>query len=95
VATVRKGGLDGPGVAALLDILTEPSPATFVKTVLKVYRDRDLPFEAAWAQAMRSLPRTLEGVEWWRAHFHHEKARWRAAYRREDPAGSTKTASAI
>ena len=81
---MRRGPLDGPGVAALLDILTEPSPASFVGTVLKVYRDRHYEFEVGWAQAMRSLPRTLEGVDWWRAQFHRDKERWRGAYEREE-----------
>ena len=48
--------------------------------MLKVYRDRGYEFEVAWAQALRSLPRNLEGVKWWRAQFHRDKERWRAAY---------------
>jgi len=80
VTHVRRGPLDGPGVAALLDILTEPSPASFVGTVLRVHRDRGYEFEVAWCQALRSLPRSLEGVDWWRAQLHRDKPRWRAAY---------------
>ena len=67
-------------MARLIDILTEPSPATFVGTVLKLYRQRGYDFEVAWSQAMRSLPRSLDGVQWWRAQFHRDKERWRAAY---------------
>lgn len=78
----RKGFLDGPGVATLIDILMEPSPAQHVGLVLKVYRDRGYAFEYAWAQAMRSLPREVAGMDWWRAHFHREKARWKLAYER-------------
>lgn len=76
----RKGKLDGPGVGHLIEILCEPSPATFVRQVLVLYLERQLDFEAAWAQAMRALPRTLPDVAWWRGHFHDEKHRWKAEY---------------
>jgi len=78
----KRGVLDGPGVAQLIDLLTEPTPASHVRLVLKVHRDRGYGFEHAWAQAMRSLPRDMQGIDWWRAEFHRDKKRWRAAYER-------------
>jgi len=79
VPAQKRGGLGGPGLADLLDLLTEPSPAQHVRLVLKVYRDRGYAFEYAWAQALRSLPRSA-AMAWWRQHLHSEKERWRAAY---------------
>lgn len=75
-----RGSLDGPGVSNLLDLLLEPTPATHVRLVLKIHRDRGYGFEYAWAQAMRTLPRTLPERDWWRGHFHDTKWRWKEAF---------------
>lgn len=79
-----RGPLDGPGVSTLLDLLLEPTPATHVRLVLKIHRDRGYGFEYAWAQAMRTLPRTLPERDWWRGHFHDTKWRWKEAFSAED-----------
>jgi hypothetical protein len=89
VTAIRKGSLDGPGAAALIDLLTTPSPASHVRLVLKVYRDHHpklgpdvyrTRFEEAWAMAMRMLPRGLPGVDEWRATLHDHKDDFRRAY---------------
>ena len=76
----RTGTLTGPGLGDLLDLLMEPTPATYVRQVLCLYRQRGWEFEQAWAQAMRTLPRYLPEIGWWRENFHAQKERWRAAY---------------
>ena len=81
---MRSGTLDAQGVADLIDLLMEPTPATYVRQVLCLYRDRGWDFEQAWAQAMRTLPRHLPDMPEWRANFHAQKQRWRVAY--ETPA---------
>lgn len=58
----------------------EPSPATYVGLALKLYRERGWEFEAAWAQVLRSLPRTLPDLPAWRASLKDAKPAWRAAY---------------
>lgn len=77
---VRKGRLDGPGVARLIDVLMEPTPATYVGAALKLYREREWDFEPAWAQVMRSLPRHLPDIDAWRESFHAAKPAWKRAY---------------
>jgi hypothetical protein len=51
-----------------------------VRVVLQGYRQRGYGFEQAWAQAMRTLPKTLPDLREWRDHFHAQKEMWRKAY---------------
>lgn len=87
-----RGGLDQQGFHDLLGVLTDPTPATQVRLVLKVYRDRGYAFEYAWAQAMRMVPRSLPDHEEWKTHFHEHKAVWKRSYnapqRHETPAAA-------
>jgi hypothetical protein len=77
----KRGSLGGDEVRDLIELLAEPSPAMYVRMVLRLYRDRDWPFERAWAQALRSLPRKgVEDMDEWRAQLHRDKELWRMAY---------------
>lgn len=87
-AVERRGGLDRRGIETLLDVLMEPSPASYVGLALKLYRERGWEFEAAWAQVMRSLPRTLPDLQAWRASLRAAKDSWRAAYEAGSGRGS-------
>ena len=59
----RSGPLDHDGVVTLIDLLMSPSPARHVGIVLREYRKRDWDFEQAWAQAMRTLPRSMPDID--------------------------------
>lgn len=74
------GGLDAHSLAGLIELLMDPSPARHIRIVLGLYRDRDYAFEHAWAQALRSLPRTMPEVDEWREHLRDTKAHWKGAY---------------
>jgi len=76
----RVGTLDRKDFSTLLDLLLEPSPAMHVRIVLREYRRRGWPFEQAWAQALRTLPRSAPGIKEWRRTLHRSKERWRECY---------------
>jgi hypothetical protein len=86
VTVQRRGKLDGPGVHALIEAVSAPSPATHVRLVLKIYRERGYGFEYAWAQAMRTLPHSLPERAEWKGHLRAQKPLWRNAY--DAPRGS-------
>lgn len=79
------GRLDGPGLHELIELVCSPSPAMHVRIVLKGYRDRGYGFEFAWAQAMRTLPKTLPELQDWKHHFRAQKPMWRRAYEGTTP----------
>ena len=76
----RTGPLDAEGLVVLIDLMCSPSPASHVEIVLREYRKREWEFEQAWAQAMRTLPRSLPDIDEWRATLHSQKETWRGAY---------------
>lgn len=76
----RHGPLDHDGTVALIDLLMSPSPASHVGIVLREYRKLAWEFEQAWAQALRTLPRSLPDIAEWRRVLHGQKETWRDAY---------------
>lgn len=76
----RTGPLDREGVITLVDLMMSPSPASHVGIVLREYRKRAWDFEQAWAQALRTLPRSLPDIDEWRDTLHGQKETWRASY---------------
>lgn len=70
------------GADRLVELVDEPSLATDVREQLSAFRMYGLPFEAAWARAMQSLPTSVAGMDEWRAHLHATKEAWRKAYER-------------
>jgi hypothetical protein len=75
-----RGRLDRDGLATLIDLLMAPSPAAHVGIVLREYRRRGWEFEPAWAQALRTLPRSAPEIEEWRDQLHGTKETWRESY---------------
>lgn len=73
-------GHEALGRPSLLERVDEPSPATDVRAVLRLYRDRGYTFERAWSRALRTLPRSAAGIEEWRSLLHRTKPVWKAAY---------------
>ncbi|MEX2194302.1 MAG: hypothetical protein WD844_03375 [Thermoleophilaceae bacterium] len=71
-------------VAEFLDILDEPSPASDVREMLKLYRTRGYPFEQAWSRALRTLPQRVVGIDEWHFQLRRTKPAWRAAYERRN-----------
>ena len=78
----RSGTLGREGLVTLIDLLMSPSPAAHVGIILREYRKRDWDFEQAWAQALRTLPRSLPEIDDWREQLHDTKGSWRDAYER-------------
>ena len=77
----ERGALGADEARDLLELLTEPSPAMYVRMVLCLYRRRGWIFERAWAQALRSLPRKdVPDIDAWRSRLHRDKDLWRMAY---------------
>ncbi|MEX2195908.1 MAG: hypothetical protein WD844_11535 [Thermoleophilaceae bacterium] len=74
-----RGGFGGP---SLLELVDTPSPASDVRAMLRLYRDRGHPFEDAWSRTLRSLPQAMPGIEEWRSLLHRTKQVWKAAYER-------------
>jgi len=76
----RTGPLGRESLASLIELLMAPSPAAHVGIVLREYRRLGWGFEQAWAQALRTLPRSAPEIENWRRALHDSKGSWRDCY---------------
>lgn len=68
------------GAAGLVDVIADPSPATDVREMLQLFRERGYPFEQAWSRAIRSLPQRGQEINEWHFQLRRTKSAWRAAY---------------
>lgn len=95
----RRGGLSYEQFAELLALMTS-SPFEHVATVLRHHGPTGTPFKAAWASAMRSLPRGHDDAsradsQVHRDALHFQRAAWQARYEELWPATKTTLADAV